>query len=160
MQNTMALIYQSCVKTGADLSAELVAGQDMCDLWNIRIRPVPAYEWSGLDKCGGWIQSSLTCYALIYSWFGGLTHWGQTWREETLARRETFPRWTSASITNATLCKTEQAKIIAHTFSGVWVSCWSETEPPALKQRSTVNHVRAIESVFLLCRGVIRYSVN
>ena len=24
----MALIYQSCVKTGADLSAELVAGQD------------------------------------------------------------------------------------------------------------------------------------
>ena len=27
---TLALIYQSCVKTGADLSAELVLRQDTC----------------------------------------------------------------------------------------------------------------------------------
>ena len=29
---TLALIYQSCMKTGADLSAELVLQQDTCDL--------------------------------------------------------------------------------------------------------------------------------
>ena len=112
-----------------------------CDLWNIRIRPIPVYEWSDLDKCGGWIWSSLTCYALKYSWFGGLTHWGQTWREEKLARRSTFPRWRSAfwqrrhikgtPFTNAMLCKTEQAKKILHTFSWVYSSV-----PPAGPRRS------------------------
>lgn len=38
-----------------------------CDLWNIRTWSVPAYKWSDLDKCRGWIWSSLTCYALKYS---------------------------------------------------------------------------------------------
>ena len=118
IKNTLALIYQSCVKMGADLCAEL---------WNIHIWPISACEWSGHDKRSGWIRSSLTCHVLKYSWFGGLAHWGQTWREKTLARRETCPRWRSASwqcrhikgtrFTNAMLCKTEQARIIWHTFS-------------------------------------------
>ena len=124
-------------------------------------------------KCGGWIT---------YSWFGGFSHWGQTWREETLARRQHFLRWKSASwqrrhikgspFTTAMLCKTEQDKIILHTFSGVHSSV-----PPACPRRSHLPFsnpkqlhcdpcacVRTIESAFLLCSrfasGVIRYSVN
>ena len=62
------------------------------DLWNIGIWPIPVYEWSGLDKCGDWIWSSLTCYTNKYSWCGGLTHWGQTCREETLARKINFSK--------------------------------------------------------------------
>ena len=93
------------------------------DLWNVSIWAIPAYEGSDLDKCVGWVRSSLTCYVLKYSWFESLAHSGQTWREETLARRET---WRSASwqrqhvegtpFTNAMLCKTEQAKIILHSI--------------------------------------------
>ncbi len=34
-----------------------------CDLWNIRMPPVPSYERSYVDKCGGWKQSSFEYYA-------------------------------------------------------------------------------------------------
>ena len=60
-------------------------------IYNICIRPIPVYERLGLDKCGGWIQLSLTCYALKYSWFGGLppeVKHGEKkhWREDKLFR--------------------------------------------------------------------------
>ena len=37
---TRALIYQSCMNMGADLSVEWVVRQDMCDLRNIHICPI------------------------------------------------------------------------------------------------------------------------
>ena len=117
-------------ETGADLRAELVLRQDTSVIYETFLSDQSqCMNDVVVIKCGGWIRSSLTCYALKYSWFGGLAHWGQTWREETLARRYTFPRWRSASwqcrhikgtpFTNAMFCKTEQAKIISHTLTVV-----------------------------------------
>ena len=97
------------------------------DFWNIRIWPIPAYKWWGLDKCSGWIRSSLTCYALVIPGseasstevkHGEKKHW----QEDELfwdGARHSGSAGTS-KFTNAMLCKTEQAKIKAHTFSGVY----------------------------------------
>ena len=78
---------------------------------------------------------------------------------------------TGTLFTNAMLCKTEHAKIIAHTFSGVYSSI-----PPTgprqrhlpfsnLKEHSTVTRVRVCAllnlyscSVAGFASGVIRYS--
>ncbi len=59
----MGLIYQSNVETSADPSAQINLWQITCDLWNIRMPPIPSYERSYIDKCGSWKQSSFEYHA-------------------------------------------------------------------------------------------------
>ena len=159
----MALIYQSCLKKCADLSAELVARQDPRVIYETFVSD--QFQRTN-DRVLINAATELLVINMLHPQEASPTG-GQPWREETLARRETFPRWRSASrqrqhitgipFTNAMLCKTEQAKIISHTFSGVYSSV-----PPAgprrrhlpfsnPKQLHPCACVHTIEFVLLLC---------
>lgn len=56
------------------------------NLWKFHIWPIPVDNSEGLDKCGSWNRSSLTCYALKYSRIRGFTHWSKTLRREIWKR--------------------------------------------------------------------------
>lgn len=93
MTNTLALIYQTCVETGADLSGggrHGAKGHRTCNLWNVGTWPNPASWWMWQQKTLGTDNFTLTL------WFRGPAHRSQRLRgrkRPTLVLKEPGDWW-------------------------------------------------------------------